>query len=90
MILDGVHMQLGIGSELEGSEFDGVEEKANLWAPRACPPPLEGLRPGSPGQQEGVDACSASGVAALYRAEQASGLIMLATPGPCAPRGLAT
>jgi len=67
MIFDGVDIiKVGSGiapdvNELDGVEqkdaLDGVEQKASLCPPSpVCPPPLEGLRPGNPGQPEGVDA----------------------------------
>lgn len=64
IILDGVEEKLG--TTLLVNEF-GVELTANLCAPSACPPLLDGLRPGSPGQHEGVDACpcNANGVPKL-------------------------
>lgn len=66
MIFDGVDiMKLGSGIAPDVNELDGVEQKeahgveqnASL-CPQSpvCPPPLEGLRPGNPGQPEGVDA----------------------------------
>lgn len=64
IILDGVEEKLG--TILQVNEF-GVEQTAILCAPSACPPLLGGLRPGNPGQYEGVEVCpyNANGVAAL-------------------------
>lgn len=65
MIFEGVE-KLKVGTALEDNEFDGVEQNANLCAPRACPLPLQGLMPGNPGQHDGVDGwCNDNGVAAL-------------------------
>jgi len=70
LILHGVDKKLD--SALLVNEF-GVEHKASLCAPSAWPPPLDGLKTGNPGQQQGVDRkegvdacpCNANGVATL-------------------------
>jgi hypothetical protein len=80
IILEGVGVEVQNDGTAEDNEFDGVEQKPNLWDPRTCPLLLllQGLSPGKPGQQDGVEACecngSDTGVPMPYMAEQASGL----------------